>query len=93
VGAGLCAGSPRFLGRLAVEVLHAFQDASDALAYLGALRADIEGYRLAIRAPDRPPKQTAGRRRRGGKPSVKTVSVTVSIGVAARVCGTTPRRR
>jgi diguanylate cyclase (GGDEF)-like protein len=65
-------------------VVFSGRDASDALAHLEALRADIEGYRLAIRAPDRPAKQTAGKRRRRGKPSAHTVSVTVSIGVAAR---------
>jgi diguanylate cyclase (GGDEF)-like protein len=58
--------------------------ASDAVPHLEALRADIEGYRLAIRAPGRPAKRSAGRRRRRGAPSEKTVSVTVSIGVAAR---------
>jgi PleD family two-component response regulator len=65
-------------------VVFSGKDVSDAVPHLEALRKDIEGYRLAIRAPDRPAKPGAGRRRRVGKPSVKTVSITVSIGVAAR---------
>jgi diguanylate cyclase (GGDEF)-like protein len=65
-------------------VVFSGKDARDAVAHLEALRKDIEGYRLAIRAPDRPAKPGASRRRRVGKPSVKTVSITVSIGVAAR---------
>jgi GGDEF domain-containing protein len=65
-------------------VVFSRKDASDAVPHLKALRADIEGYRLAIRAPDRPAKPAAGRRRRVGEPSAKTLSVTVSIGVAAR---------
>jgi len=65
-------------------VLFSRKDAGDALPHLEALRADIEGYRLAIRAPDRPAEHTTGKRHRRGTPSAKTVSVTVSIGVAAR---------
>ena len=60
------------------------KDASDAVPHLEALRKDIEGYQLAIRAADRPAKPGARGRRRVGKASVKTVSITVSIGVAAR---------
>ena len=47
-------------------------------------RSVTRSYRLAIRVPDRPAKPAAGRRRRAGEPSAKTLSVTVSIGVAAR---------
>ena len=52
-------------------VVFSGKDASDAVPHLQALRADIEGYRLAIRGPDRPAKPAAGRRRRVGEPSVK----------------------
>ena len=65
-------------------VLFSGKDVRDALPYLEALRADIERYRLAIRATDRPAVEAAGKRRRGGKPSANTIAVTVSIGVAAR---------
>jgi diguanylate cyclase (GGDEF)-like protein len=64
-------------------VVFSGKDPSDALPHLEALRVAIEGYRLAIRAPNRFARQAAGQRRRGGTLSAKTVSVTVSIGVAA----------
>ena len=66
-------------------VLFSGKDLSDALPHLQALRVDIQRYQVAIRAPDRPARPAAGKRRRGSAPSAKTVSVTVSIGVAARV--------
>jgi diguanylate cyclase (GGDEF)-like protein len=65
-------------------VLFAGKSADEALPHLEALRADIEGYRMAIRAPDRPRRRRTGRRRRSGNTSAQTVSVTVSIGVAER---------
>lgn len=65
-------------------VLFAGTSAADALPHLEALRADIEDYRMAIRAPDRPRRRRAGRRRRTGAPSRQTIAVTVSIGVAER---------
>ena len=66
-------------------VLFPGKDLSDALPHLQALRVDIQRYQVAIRAPDRPARPAAGKRRRGSAPGAKTVSVTVSIGVAARV--------
>jgi diguanylate cyclase (GGDEF)-like protein len=65
-------------------VLFAGKGADEALPHLEALRAEIEGYRMAIRASDRPRKKRAGRRRRSGTTSAQSVSVTVSIGVAER---------
>jgi GGDEF domain-containing protein len=65
-------------------VLFGGRSADDALPHLEALRADIEDYRMAIRAADRPRRKRAGKRRRTGTPSAQTVSVTVSIGVAER---------
>lgn len=64
-------------------VVFSGKDPSDARPHLEALRVAIEGYRLAIRAPNRSARQAAGQHRRGGTLSAKTVSVTVSIGVAA----------
>jgi diguanylate cyclase (GGDEF)-like protein len=60
------------------------QGVEEALPHLEGLRAEIEGYRMAIRASDRPRKKRAGRRRRSGTTSAQSVSVTVSIGVAER---------
>jgi diguanylate cyclase (GGDEF)-like protein len=42
---------------------------------------------MALRAPDRPRRTRSGKRRRGASGDTKQLSVTVSIGVAAR----TPR--
>ncbi|HSD41462.1 MAG TPA: GGDEF domain-containing protein [Burkholderiales bacterium] len=65
-------------------VLFPGKDAGEALPHLEALRAEIEEYRMAIRAPTRPRRKRAGKRRRTGASSAQTVSVTVSIGVADR---------
>ncbi len=68
-------------------ILFAGKDADQALPHLEQLRADIAGYRMALRAPDRPRRSRSGKRRRGAAGGTKNLSVTVSIGVAAR----TPR--
>jgi diguanylate cyclase (GGDEF)-like protein len=81
VGGG---GQPFRYGGEEFTVLFAGKSADDALPHLEALRADIEDYRMAIRAADRPRRTRAGKRRRSGIPSAQTVSVTVSIGVAER---------
>ena len=65
-------------------VVFSGKDVGDAVPHLEALRKAIEGYRLAIRAPDRPTRNAAGKPCRGAKPSATTVSVTVSVGVAGR---------
>jgi diguanylate cyclase (GGDEF)-like protein len=65
------------------NVVFSGKDVIDVLGYLEALRTDIAGYQLAIRALDRPMEQSIGRRPRSGKPIARTDSVTVSIGVAA----------
>jgi len=68
-------------------ILFPGQDVDEALLHLEQLRADIAGYRMALRAPDRPRRTRSGKRRRGAPGGTKSLSVTVSIGVAAR----TPR--
>jgi diguanylate cyclase (GGDEF)-like protein len=68
-------------------ILFPGKDADGALPHLEALRADIAGYGMALRAPDRPRRSRSGQRRRGTGDTTKQLSVTVSIGVAAR----TPR--
>src|SRR5262245_33510908 len=60
----------------------------DALLYLEAIRISIEGYRMAVRAPDRPKSEEEGSKRRAnysprGNPE-KHLSVTVSIGASSR---------
>ncbi len=57
--------------------------AREAIPHLEAVRADIEGYTLAIRAADREPEQGRGRRGRGAR-ARGSVSVTASFGVAER---------
>jgi diguanylate cyclase (GGDEF)-like protein len=68
-------------------ILFPGKDADEALPHLEQLRADIAGYRMALRAPDRPRRSRPGKRRRGAAGGAKELAVTVSIGVAAR----TPR--
>ena len=61
-----------------------FPDASvrQATRHLEALRGAIERYKMAVRGEDRPKKPDDTARLRINKPVQKTLSVTVSIGVA-----------
>jgi diguanylate cyclase (GGDEF)-like protein len=80
VGGG---GRPYRYGGEEFTIVFPGKGIDDALPYLEALRARIADYRMAIRAPDRPKRTKAGKRRRtssGRKP--RAVSVTVSIGAA-----------
>ena len=65
-------------------VLFAGKDAEDAIPHLEAVREDIESYRMALRAADRPAWSRGARRQRGGWRGKRGVSVTVSIGLAER---------
>jgi diguanylate cyclase (GGDEF)-like protein len=65
-------------------VLFPGKTARDTMPYLEALRKSVEGYQLALRAPDRPRKAEGATRRPGGWKSTDAVSVTISIGVAER---------
>jgi diguanylate cyclase (GGDEF)-like protein len=56
----------------------------EAIPHLEAVRREIETYRLALRASDRPKKAKKGKREKGGWRGKNAVSVTVSIGVAER---------
>jgi hypothetical protein len=64
------------------------------MPHLENVRKSIEGYRMAVRAPDRPRNRKAGAALRGEQPVEKTLSVTVSIGVSEatgnRDAGETP---
>jgi GGDEF domain-containing protein len=58
---------------------------AEALPHLEALRASIEGYRMAVRAPGRPKSGEEGKKRRGDQSATdKFLQVTVSIGASAR---------
>jgi GGDEF domain-containing protein len=63
-------------------VLFPGKDSTHALPHLEALRASIETYKIALRAPDRPPKPEPATRRPGTFRDASSVSVTISIGVA-----------
>jgi diguanylate cyclase (GGDEF)-like protein len=64
-------------------VLFPGTELEDALLYLEAIRISIDGYRMAVRAPDRPKTAEDGSKRRGAGNVEKHLSVTVSIGAAA----------
>ena len=61
-----------------------FPDSSigQALPHLEAIRASIEGYRMAMRGGDRPKDMQEGSKRRAQRQVDATLSVTVSVGVA-----------
>jgi diguanylate cyclase (GGDEF)-like protein len=65
------------------SVLFPGADLDEVLPYLEAIRASIENYRMAVRAPDRPKSVENGAKRRGAGSSEKHLSVTVSIGACA----------
>jgi diguanylate cyclase (GGDEF)-like protein len=65
------------------SVLFPGADLEDVLPYIEALRASIERYRMAVRAPDRPKSAEDGAKRRGAGAPDKHLSVTVSIGACA----------
>jgi diguanylate cyclase (GGDEF)-like protein len=65
-------------------VLFPGTDAEDAIPHLEAMREDIESYRMALRAGDRPAQTRRAKRQKGGWRGKRGVSVTVSIGIAER---------
>ena len=66
-------------------VLFPGKGADSTIPYLEALRRDIEKYKMAVRASDRPRKGRGRlKRQRGGWRGKNAVSVTVSIGLAER---------
>jgi diguanylate cyclase (GGDEF)-like protein len=62
----------------------------EALPHLDAVRKAVEEYRMAIRGDDRPKSQRRGSKLRGEGPADETLSVTISIGVAAPRPGMKP---
>jgi GGDEF domain-containing protein len=55
---------------------------AEALPHVETLRADIAAYQMAVRRDDRPKDPEAGTRLRSLRSAEKTLSVTVSIGIA-----------
>ena len=65
-------------------VLFPGKDLDAALPHLEALRKQVADYRLALRTAARPEKAQSDKRQRGAFRAAKSVSVTISIGVAQR---------
>ncbi|HEY5899410.1 MAG TPA: GGDEF domain-containing protein [Burkholderiales bacterium] len=63
-------------------VLFADGNAREAERALEAIRASIEGYKMAVRGVDRPKAADEGVKHRGEHAAEKVLSVTVSIGLA-----------
>ena len=64
------------------SVLFPDRDAAQAMPHLEAVRGAIERYRMAVRADDRPKESDDTVNLRVSKQPQKTLSVTISIGVA-----------
>ena len=65
------------------SVIFPGKSADEALPHLEALRRDIAGYRLSLRDTAREDQPKSGRKRRGeGAAPGRTVSVTISVGLA-----------
>jgi diguanylate cyclase (GGDEF)-like protein len=64
-------------------VLFPQRGVEEALPDLERVRAAVQAYRMAVRGEDRPKKAAEGAKLRGARAPDKTLSVTVSIGVAA----------
>ncbi len=64
------------------SVLFPDRDRDAAMVHLRALRRAVENYQMAVRGEDRPKDPEAAAKLRGSKSAQKTLSVTVSIGVA-----------
>jgi diguanylate cyclase (GGDEF)-like protein len=65
------------------SVLFPGADLDEVMPHLEAIRRSIEGYRMAVRAPDRPKTVEDGSKRRGERSiPEKHLSVTVSIGAS-----------
>ena len=83
VGGG---GKPFRYGGEEFTVLFPGKRIREVVPDLEALRAEIERYRMQLRSKDRPAEPKTGRDKRSarGSAGARTVSVTISIGVAER---------
>lgn len=84
VGGG---GKPFRFGGEEFTILFPGKSREDAIPHLERLRESIENAEFALRGKNRPKKPPSNRKKSGGQP--KTVSVTISIGVAEPVQGRT----
>jgi len=76
-------GKPYRYGGEEFTILFPGKDVKEVTPHLEELRQAVGGYQLRLRGGDRPKEQEQGVARRGGSASSgKTVSVTISIGVA-----------
>lgn len=83
--AGIGGGGTAFrYGGEEFTVLFPGKSIDEAVPFLEALRKNVQAYRLALRASDRPKKTKDDKRQRGGWRGKRSVSVTISIGVAER---------
>jgi len=83
--AGIGGGGTAFrYGGEEFTVLFPGKSIDEAVPFLEALRKNVQAYRLALRASDRPKKTKGDKRERGGWRGKRSVSVTISIGVAER---------
>ena len=64
------------------SVLFPHSELAEAFPHLEELRTSIEKYRMAVRSESRPKKADVGVKQRGETTPGKTLSVTVSVGVA-----------
>jgi diguanylate cyclase (GGDEF)-like protein len=67
--------------------------ANDIFVYLEAVRESIQQYEMTLRSDEREIDKQTGQQQRGkkAKPTAKTVSVTISIGVANSQSGYSPK--
>ncbi|MBE9503393.1 MAG: GGDEF domain-containing protein [Proteobacteria bacterium] len=79
VGGG---GRPYRYGGEEFTILFPGKDLESAMSHLETLRERIATYNLGIRGKNRPNKSSKGKRGRGSTVKDKSVSVTISIGVA-----------
>jgi diguanylate cyclase (GGDEF)-like protein len=76
-------GKPFRYGGEEFTVIFPRKDLKEVTAHLEELRQTIGSYQLWIRGSDRPKDAEAGKAKRGAAAGGKSVSVTISIGVAA----------
>lgn len=60
------------------------KDIDDVLPFLEAVREKIAHYKVVVRSDKRPKSDRDGAKKRGSQQKVKTVNVTISIGVARK---------
>ena len=77
-------GKPFRYGGEEFTVLFPGKDIDQAIPHLEELRKAIADYKMALRATDRPSQPKSANRKRGAFRAAKSISVTISIGVAER---------